>query len=57
MRTHVITAVSEIAFGDISKYLKDEVLPLHRGHFSNWIVTPWHLNTKETRRLNKELLL
>lgn len=55
MRTHKITTVHEVAFGDISKYLKEEVLPFQKRPFSNWIVTPWHLNTKEIRRLNKEL--
>ena len=55
MRTHAITTVSELAFGDISKYLKDEILPFQRGCFSDWVVTPWHMNTKEIRRLNREL--
>lgn len=55
MRTHIIKQVSEVAFEDITKYLKSKILPLQRGKYNNWVVTPWHLNTKEVRRLNKEL--
>lgn len=46
--------VSRMAFADISDYLKEEGAIAY-GEHEVWVVTPNALDTKETRRLNKEL--
>lgn len=46
--------VSRMAFADISDYLKEEA-SFSYGEHDVWVVTPNALDTKETRRLNKEL--
>lgn len=46
--------VSRMAFADISDHLKEEAA-FSYGENDVWVVTPNALDTKETRKLNKEL--
>ena len=45
--------VSEIAFKDISKYLDEHYN--RKISSEQYLITPQHLQTKETRKLNREL--
>ena len=49
--------VSQIAFKDITKHLRRRFPSMYKRHpFADYyVVTPAMLNTKENRRLNKEL--
>lgn len=46
--------VSILAFRDISKWLRESNIRV-RANGDVWVVTPQYLNTKEQRRLNREL--
>ena len=46
--------VSQYAFKDISRYIK-ETNTMKYNPLEIWNVRPSHLNTKENRRLNREL--
>ena len=46
--------VAEMAFSDITKYIEDNNLIVMEGG-DVFIVTPVKLNTKEQRRLNREI--
>ena len=52
--------VTLYALKDISDYVKEEVLPNYHPKYEPWVGESWvvsakHLQTKDTRNLNKEL--
>ena len=48
-------SVSTYAFSDMTKYIKENNIPVQDRIGDVWVVTPATLNNKEQRRLNKKL--
>lgn len=47
--------VTDIAFNDITQHLKEQKVVVMDGYKDVWIVTPYHLQNKKTRALNRQL--
>jgi hypothetical protein len=49
-----IKTAKQLAFRDIYKYLEEEYKELIKDR-NSWVVNPYYLDNKYTRRLNREL--